>query len=388
MERTLNFTQVWLDSVKVEKGRTVFHDTRVRGLGLRVSATGRRVWQVLYREKGDKTTRVKDLGTFPPIGLKEARAKAGIFLGELEQGITQDPVARERKAKNTFKALTESYIELYAKPRKRSWEEDDRILKRDVLPVWEKRKAKDIKRRDVIALLDSLVASGQTTQANRTLACVRKLFNWAISRDLIDANPCSQVKAPVPEKQRERVLSESEIKTFWATCEGMKPLIAANFRLRLVTAQRGGEVSTMRWVDLDLDNGWWTIPAERTKNKLSHRVPLSDMALAILQGLQPLSGGSAWVFPSRYARKSYMTDPREQIEKLQKALPDFTLHDLRRTAASHMAGMGVPRLTIGKVLNHVEPGVTAVYDRHGYDKEKREALDVWASHLSTLIKTV
>jgi integrase len=196
----------------------------------------------------------------------------------------------------------------------------------------------------------------------------------------------------------ESALTEDEIKKVWAALdqatEGKKAqrklrlLTAGSLKLRLVTAQRGGEVQLMEWSDLDLDTAWWTIPAEKSKNGLAHRVPLTPLALRIISQMQSLTGGAKtnpYVFPSPKGNGP--------IENVQKAIQrikestgiDFVGHDLRRTAASMMTGMGVPRLVVGKILNHVEPGVTKVYDRHSYDKEKREALESWSKHLMVLV---
>lgn len=184
------------------------------------------------------------------------------------------------------------------------------------------------------------------------------------------------------------------------------------FKLRLVTAQRGGEIESMRWQDIDLEAGWWTIPAEYSKNNLSHRVPLSQMALDILLDHKKTidvdlekakqkaerSGNKAyyeikkkkyadWVFPSPVYKGGHITNVQKAAArvKMNSGIEDFKLHDLRRTAASMMAGSGIPRLVVSKILNHVEQGVTRVYDRHSYDSEKRAALDKWARRLGAIL---
>jgi len=176
------------------------------------------------------------------------------------------------------------------------------------------------------------------------------------------------------------VLSEIEIRTLWKALDAESAEMAAGFRLRLLTAQRGGEVFNIRWEDLDLDNRWWTIPAEDAKNKLPHRVPLSTPALKILNALIKDDRSGFYVLAGARGKRGRA----EAASRL--GVTDFVGHDLRRTAASYMASDGVQRLVIGKILNHVEPGVTRVYDRHSYDAEKREALDAWARRLTTILK--
>jgi integrase len=142
----------------------------------------------------------------------------------------------------------------------------------------------------------------------------------------------------------------------------------------------------MRWEHVDLSTGWWTIPAQHTKNGLAHRVPLSRPAIALLSALQATAGAHPYVFPSTRRAQTCLVNIRKAALRL-RALTGvaFVPHDLRRTAASHMTSMGIPRLVISKILNHVESGVTRVYDRHSYDPEKREALERWGRKVLLLV---
>ena len=140
------------------------------------------------------------------------------------------------------------------------------------------------------------------------------------------------------------------------------------------------------WAELDLGSAWWTIPAERSKNGLAHRVPLSPQAVRILKPWRETTDDSQWVFPSSRQKGPHIAHAQKAIERIVRASGvQFRGHDLRRTAASLMVGAGVPRLVVSKILNHVETGVTAVYDRHGYDLEKRAALDVWGQRLDQIV---
>ena len=170
----------------------------------------------------------------------------------------------------------------------------------------------------------------------------------------------------------------------WKALDSEHGLIAAIFRLRLLTAQRGGEVVAMRWDEVEVGEGWWTIPAARSKNKLPHRVPLSRPVVDILGSL--LRTTSRWVFPSPSTKDQPIRYTAKAMARVrERAGVDFVGHDLRRTAASMMASVGVNRVVIGKILNHAEPGVTAVYDRHSYDAEKRAALDAWGSRVEQIV---
>jgi integrase len=169
-------------------------------------------------------------------------------------------------------------------------------------------------------------------------------------------------------------------KVLWQSFEGLETPMAAFYKLRLLTAQRGGEVGAMRWRDVDLDAGWWTIPAGSSKNKLAHRVPLAPSVVTLLKTVkQTAATGALFVLAGARGK-------RQQSEAAATfTVADFRAHDLRRTAASIMASGGIPRLTISKILNHVERSITAVYDRHSYDAEKRAAIDWWDVKLQAIL---
>jgi integrase len=245
-----------------------------------------------------------------------------------------------------------------------------------LLPKFKHRKAADLRRREVIALLDTIRARGAGVLANRTLEIIRGIYNWGIDKERVNTNPCLGI-TPGEETARDRVLSDDEIRKVWKALNEQPPVIACRFKLQLITAQRPGEIRMMCWPDIDEDTGWWTIPAEITKNGLSHRVWLSESALAVLKTAREQTGHAGWVFPSPAAEGPVRSNTKPTAAIRKGSGISFTPHDLRRTAASHMASLGISRFTIGRVLNHVEKSVTAVYDRHSYDHEKRQALEAW-----------
>jgi integrase len=363
-------------------GQVDYWDADNPGFGLRVSAGGRKAWVAMYRH-GNVKHRLT-LGTYPALSLAEAREKAAIAHHAVQYaGVNPATVKRMERAAETFAELAHDYIERHAKRQKRSWRKDLLILEKDVLPRFGKRKAGNISRRDIIALLDDIVARGAPIQANRTLEIVRKLFNWAVGRDLLGANPCYRIPKPSKENRSDRVLTAEEIRAVWASLESEAPLTAATFKLRLLTAQRGAEVLPMRWDQIS--NAWWTIPAEVTKNGLAHRVPLSPQSLELLEEIRPLGEGSEWVFPGARGDGHRVGIHKAHNRIRRRAGVSFVPHDLRRTAASHMTSMGIGRLVVSKVLNHVESGVTSIYDRHSYDREKRQALDTWGRRLEEIV---
>ncbi len=356
-------------------------DTLVSGFGVRLSPCGHCAFVVRYRIHG--RLRRLTIGPFPRVSLADARQIARDTLRDAQGGVD---IARQKidaRQAETFAELADEYIKHHA-AKKRSGREDIRILKgsphrkrtgkRPHVPLvarWGALRVKEITRRDVRELLDEIAARAPV-MANRTLALVRKMFNFAIERDWLESNPCQMVKPPGQERQRDRVLNEDEIRRVWSALDAEAPAIAALFRLRLLTAQRGGEVEGAAWSEMDVGAGWWTIPAERSKNGLAHRVPLSPPAVQILKSLRLQAEKAAavaeqkpslWIFPSRHKRLSHMAHAQKAIERVvTSSKVSFRGHDLRRTAASLMVGAGVSRLVVSKILNHVETGVTAVYD--------------------------
>jgi integrase len=316
------------------------------------------------------------------LGLAEARDRARDALQQVRDGIDPATEKQHERQGETVADLVRDYIEKYAKPRKRSWREDDRILRSYVLREWKARQISDIKRRDVRVLVEDIAARGARVMSNRVLATIRKMFSFAVEQELIENNPAARLGRPGgAEPSRDRVLTDEEIRTMWAAFSALTPEMGAYFKLRLVTAQRGKEVASMRWRDVDLDAGWWRIPHNVAKNGLGHRVPLSPTAIAIIQSLKDESTESdTFVLVGARGR-------RQQTQAAATfRIADFRGHDLRRTAASMMASGGISRLTISKILNHAEKGITAVYDRHSYDAEKQAALGWWDKKLRVVLE--
>jgi integrase len=298
-----------------------------------------------------------------------------------------NPAARKREEReaDTIGSLAALYM-TKAKKKKRSWKSDQRILDTIVLKAWRGRPVATIARRDVRELVESVNGG---VYPNRVRALLFTMFNFAVERDIVDVNPVAGTKRPGAEQSRDRVLSEEEIRAFWAATETLPPVMAAVFRLRLLTLQRGGEVIHMRWQDLDLPNALWTIPAQYSKNKLPHRVPLSSPALDILKALR--ADVDARLAVSKHPKPPIFVLRGARGTRLRGAatktfgLADFRGHDLRRTAATLLASSGTSETVIAKILNHQDRGVTKIYVRSGYDAEKKIALDQWARQLAQIL---
>lgn len=386
------------------EGQTKARDIREKtksGFGATIFPSGKISFIYFYQFEGRK--RRMTLGKYPQCTLAEARKSHRNAQRALEAG--KDPAFEERKEKNaardasTINALIEEYIEKWAKPNKRSWEADQRCLERNIKKPWGKRKAAEITRRDVNLLLDEIKDRGALVQANRVLACIRKMFNFAIERDLLQSNPCTGIKA-TKENSCDRVLTEDELRIIWLALSQkyspedllhtlhMSEQTKLILKLQLVTAQRKGEVVEAEWSEIDLKSSWWTIPASKAKNNQAHRVPLSSLAIEILQDIKILSGDSRFLFPAQRGDKHITAAAIDHAVRRSRfeGVAAWTPHDCRRTAASYMTSIGIPRLTVTKILNHSENNsVTAIYDRHSYDNEKRIALEEWAQKLRKTI---
>ena len=347
------------------------------GLALRVTASGAKSWTLRYRVGGGRRGRRQrlTLGTYPNVSLEKARKAARKALGQVEaQGIDPAAVKHAARRGETFGELATEYLTKHAKKKKRSWRQDEWLID-GRLAKWKPLKVREITRRDVRELVET-IAEDAPTLANRVLSLVRKMLNFAIGRDWLEVNPAWKLPKPGEERTRDRVLSDSEIREVWTAAKQERQALATCVQLLFLTAQRSGEVTSMRWADLDLDGGWWTIPGGRTKNKLSHRVPLVPAAVTLLRVL-PMDvseeNTEGWVFIGRTGRRP-LTDAKKaapriiaRVLKARQAAGEatptfhFTAHDMRRTTASRLAEGGVSRFVISRLLNHVEPGVTKVY---------------------------
>lgn len=311
------FTDKSIKCLKPTGKRRVVWAEGVIGLGIRITPKGTKSF--VYKYDIDGQDRWLTLGQYPKLTLAAALKKYGEALEKVGSG--DDPAdenvrtnAENRKAL-TVRQLADD-IEKYAKPRKQPWQEDERILEHDVLKAWGGKKASKITRRDVIELLDEIVARGAPVQANRTLAVVRRMFNFAIDRDVISASPCHRIKPPSAETSKDRYLTLDEIKAFWIALE-TAPLtkqMKAVFRLLLLTLQRSSEVISLNTSELNLKAGTWIIPADKTKNKKAHLVTLSPLAKEVIGSLMDSASEDGY----RKAGPA-LTGPREFGKRLISA---------------------------------------------------------------------
>ena len=366
-------------------GRAEHWDAELPGFGLRITEKGAKSWVVMYRIGG--RLRRLTLGSYPAISLKDARALARDAMQEVAKGndpATMKATARRERA-DTFDEVAQEFIERHAKRKTRSWKATAGILERNLVPAWSGRPIGEITRRDVIEALDKVMDRGEPYAANRLLAAVRKLFNWALERGIVEASPVANIKAPGKERQRDRVLSDGEIQALWKAWDETAYPFGPCLKMLLITAQRRDEVANMQWPDVDLGAKIWTLPREQTKTDRAHDVPLSPLAVEILEGLPRFAGPYVFSTTNGEGPVSGFSKAKARVVE-SSGVTEWRLHDLRRSAATSMARLGVSVHIIGRVLNHAQRGVTAIYDRHGYLPEKCHALDTWARKLTSIIR--
>ncbi len=397
----MKFTDLKVRNLKPKAKRYVEFEDNAHGqgtLGVRVTPSGTKSFIHFYKIDGRK--RMTTLGRYPRMTVAEAHeafavaARAVTEGGDPASGAVAENVRRRRAWK--VSDLAEEYMEKWAKapqpngePRKRSWEQDQGMIDNHVLPSIGNLRLEDVRRRDIVDLLDGIVAAGSPVQANRVRALVNMMFNFGVARDLIEFNPCHGVPVPTTETGRDRALTASEVKVL---LEGLpeSPMWTATqlaLLFLLVTGQRPGEAVGVEWADINVPDRWWTIPAVKVKKKKTHGLPLSPQAMQILTLAKAQDMGTGAVFPSK--RGGGLMVHSVFVPGLARARPvlgiaHFTAHDLRRTATTHMSEMGTLRLVLQKILNHSDGSVTSVYDRYEYASEKREALEAWGRRLDEL----
>ena len=393
-----------VDNVEPDPARDVWlWDAETKGFGLRVRSSGRKVYIVEYRPGAGGRSAPKRRQTIgvhgSPWTPDSARDEARRVLALVAQG--RDPAAERSAARagDTFAEFAAAFIEKYAKQRQKSWRETERVLLRDVNPVIGRKRLDEVTRQDVVRLLDEIAERGPV-MANRTLAYTRRFFNWCIERGYTAQNPCAGLKPFGTNGSRDRILSDNELAEVWRATDRIDGIWPPQIKLLILTAQRRSEVAEMRWSEIDLSNRMWTIPAERAKNKRAHEVPLTETAVALLTATPRLShqdgGGSVVDSPfiftttgstpfSGFSRAKEILDreifaARRATDPDAEPMPNWTFHDLRRTATTGMARLGVYPHIADAILNHKDGsirGVAAVYNRHAYLDERRCALEEW-----------
>ncbi len=388
-----NLSAAFVAKVKPpSKGRREYFDTQVTSLALRVTDRGAKSWVYFYRIDGKQ--RRLTLGKYPKVGLKKARDTARRAASKVYSGVdpaverkTAHPAAR-RQREDSYRTIALEYVEQVCRRQKqnRTSERVERILLK-YPSAWHERPIQSITKREVKQLLNKVYADNGPTMANYLYANLAALFNWAVGADILTTLPIHKSLKPHKSAVRNRPLKEEEIGAVWTAVEAQGFPFAPLVHWALLTGQRQNEVAAMTWDEVSLEHWEWTLPAERTKAKRSHVVPLSDAAAELLASLPRFSG--MYVFTTR-GGESYFQGYSKAWARLKKAsgIKDIMFKDLRETVANTMhSKLGISEEVVGMVLNHAPHSVTTIHNAVDHDVElKRTALQAWTDYLASVLE--
>jgi len=383
---TIKLTKSAIDSLKPTSRDEVYWDATLPGFGVKVTPKGRKVFIALYRVRGGKSRlRKYTIGPYGKLTLHHARATAQRVFAERFEG--RDPAAeklaqRRREVADRVDDLIEAFAAEHLSGV-RSGMAVTRALRREVLPVWGHRSIHDIKRRDISSLVFQVAAQRTPNSAHRLLKGSKRFFSWCLGRAILESSPAIGIQSGYREVSRDRVLSDEELVRVINAAREMGGPFGGVVEFLALTGQRREEVNQMTWDEIDLDQRIWTLPASRAKNGRRHIVHLSEQAIAVLS--QP-HRGQTYIFSNTSKPYQRFNRSKRRLDALS-GVNDWVLHDLRRTCVSGMARLGVAPHVADKILNHQSgtiSGVAAVYQRHEFLAERKEALERWGNHVGKL----
>jgi integrase len=406
----LSLTKSAVKAITPGSSDQFFWDTDVRGFGLKVTPKGAKSYVLQYRMGGrEASTRRYTIGGHgSPWTPDQARDRAKELLRLVDAG--QDPIVLDRQRRTdavelAFDGYADRFVELYLKSEwRKTWPEAQRIINKTIKPKFGKRPVNQISRREITDFLDGMAATPAMAQQAGTI--LRKMLRWAVNRGDLASSPMAEMKLPGAVPSRDRVLSDVELALVWRCAGQLNWPFRALVRLLIATGQRREEVAALDWSEIDLKNGVWSLPAERSKNGRAHLIPLNDLARAELLLTRTSTAGKGLVLTttgttaiSGFSRSKKRLDELmlarlKDVAKGKGESPDevklkpWRIHDLRRTAATGLQRLGVRLEVTEAVLNHVSgsrAGVVGIYQRHDWADEKREALDLWGSHLWAVV---
>jgi integrase len=386
----VKLTKSAIDVLATHEKDIVYWDSTCPGFGVKVTPKGRKVFIVLYRNGGaGSRLRKYTIGPYGRITLHQARIAALKIFAARTEG--RDPAAEKQQARRRLVAdRVDDLVELFITEhlsKTRSAREISRLLRREIIPSWGTRSVHELDRRQVIDLVTEIASRGTPSAANKLLKVVKTFFGWCVGRAILDLSPAKGVVAPSRERARDRVLDDKELARILGATLQIGGPYAGIIELLALTGQRREEVAQLTWDEIDLAGRTWTLPAFRTKNGKPHIVHLSKPALAVLMRMPRLG---QFVFSLSGAKPfGRFSAAKRDLDKLS-GVSNWRLHDLRRTCVSGMARLGVAPHVADKILNHQTgsiSGVAAVYQRHEFLGERKEALESWGEHVDCLLKS-
>jgi integrase len=385
----IKLTKTAVDALPTPQSDTVYWDTGLPGFGIKITPLGRKVFIVLYRVGGaGSKLRKYTIGPYGRVTLHQARMTAQkVFAAKLEG---RDLAAEKREAKRRIVTdrvddLLESFI-TQRLSQNRSAGEISRLLRREVGQSWAGWSIHDIHKRDVIEVISAIEQRGAPVAANKALKSIKTFLNWCVGRAILDQSPAAGIPLPTKEIDRDRSLTDAELAQVILAARRMGGAYGDIVELLALTGQRREEVAGLTWEELDLPQRIWTIPKARAKNSKAHVVHLSDESMAVLSRRAEQRG--PFLFPSLIGGAFGDFSRAKRALDHESGVTEWRLHDLRRTCVSGMAKLGIPPHVADKILNHQSgtiSGVAAIYQRHEFLPERKDALERWGSHVVRIV---
>jgi integrase len=361
-------------------GQVDYFDGSFPGLSLRVSCGGRKSWTYHYRIRG-KLKRLT-IDTYPAMSVSAAHDAWRKARDEVRSG--RDPGQRVDCGQTDFEGVFEEWLKR-DQAENRTRHVVEYRLRKYALPKWKGRQITDIKRRDVLDVIDAIADRGTIILARRVHGHLHRLFAWSVGRGIIDFNPLANVDRPGSETKRERVLTDEELAKVWKADEALGPPYAGLFTLLILTGARRDEIGRLRWSEIV--NGNIELEGSRTKTGKAHVIPLSTQAREVIEQL-PRIVGSPFVFTfGGAAPVNGWAKVKARLDAASK-VSNWVIHDLRRTTATGLQKLGTPLQVTEAILGHVagsRGGIVGIYQRHDYADEKRAALEAWGAHVMELV---
>jgi integrase len=382
-------TKSTIDALPTPSSDVVYWDAILPGFGVKVTPRGRKVFIVLYRAGGaGSKLRKYTIGPYGRVTLHQARVAAQkVFAARLEG---RDPAAEKREIKRRVVAdRVEDLLETFVDQRlsqNRSGAEIARLLRREMAKAWAGKSVHEIGKRDVVEVVSAIEQRGAPVAANKALKSIKMFLRWCVGRAILEQSPAEGVPSPAKEVARDRVLSDDELARVILAARQIDDRYGCIVELLALTGQRREEVAKLAWVEIDLTRRLWTIPKSRTKNAKGHVVDLSDQSIAVLDRMKKQDNDD-FAFGGSKPFQDFARAKRK-LDELSK-ITGWCLHDLRRTCVSGMARLGVAPHVADKVLNHQSgaiSGVAAVYQRHEFLAERKDALERWSAHVAQIVK--
>jgi integrase len=384
--------------------RQVIWDVMMPGMAVRVSALGKVSFYVVKRRTGDAQPTWSRLGGYPVMTLGKARDAAREAIEALMAGQSPKETAKAKQqaadaaareaAGNTFAAVAEAFVRQYL-PRIRSAKVYEAYVRRELIPALGHRPIAEIKRREIVALLETVAARSGESTARQALSILRKMMNWALARDLSDfeSNPAAAIKVSDvlgQPKARDRLLADTELAAIWRAIDAVGEPFASVYKLLLLTGARREEIAEARWEDFNADAATLTIPAARSKTGDAMLIPLPPAAVEILTATARFNGAFVFSTTAGHRPVQAFSQAKARLDAALTAqgvaIPPFVIHDFRRALRSGLGRLGVPAVVAELCLGHRRPGIVGVYDRHSYFSEKRDALRKWEAHLLAIVE--